>query len=188
LGDEGTNFFHTTATERYRINTITSLTAEDGRFITEHNEKAALLLEDFKKRMGCSSNPTMLYNLDQLVQARDDLDSLSRPFSMLEIDEIIKHMPSDKAPGPDGFNELFLKKCWEFIKEDIYTLCFDFFHDNLNLEAINSSFITLIPKVHNPTSVNDYRPISLLNGVIKIITKLLANRLQAKIIPLIHTN
>jgi hypothetical protein len=109
LGDEGTNFFHTTATERYRINTITSLTAEDGRFITEHNEKAALLLEDFKKRMGCSSNPTMLYNLDQLVQARDDLDSLSRPFSMLEIDEIIKHMPSDKAPGPDGFNELFLK-------------------------------------------------------------------------------
>ena len=188
LGDEGTKFFHAAATERYRINTITSLTAEDGRSITEHNEKAALLLEAFKKRMGCSSNPTMLYNLDHLVQARDDLVSLSRPFSTHEIDEVIKHMPSDKAPGPDGFNGLFLKKCWDLIKEDVYKLCFDFFNGNLNLEAINSSFITLIPKVHNPTSVNDYRPISLLNGVIKIITKLLANRLQAKIIPLIHTN
>jgi hypothetical protein len=122
------------------------------------------------------------------VQARDDLDSLSRPFSTLEIYEVIKHMSSDKALGPDGFNGLFLKKCWDLIKEDVYTLCFDFFNGDLNLEAINSSFITLIPKVHNPTSVNDYRPISLLNGVIKIITKLLANRLQAKIFPLIHTS
>ena len=103
-----------------------------------------------------------------LVQARDDLDSLSRPFSTLDIDEVIKHMPSDKAPGPNGFKGIFLK---------IYTLCFDFFNRTLNLEANNSSYVTLILKVHNPTSVNDFRYISLLNGVIKIITKLLANRL-----------
>lgn len=188
MGDEGTNFFHAAATERYRINTITNLIAEDGRTVTEHSEKAALLLEDLKKMMGYSSNPTMLFNLEQLVQPRNDLESFSSSFSTLDIDEVIKHMPSDKAPGPDGFNGLFLKKCWNIIKEDIYTLCFDFFNGNLSLEAINNSFITLIPKVHNPTSANDFRPISLLSGVIKIITKLLANRLQAKIIPLIHTN
>lgn len=49
--------------------------------------------------MGCSSNPTMLYNLAHLVRSSRDLDSLSRPFSTLEIDEITKHIPSDKAPG-----------------------------------------------------------------------------------------
>ena len=130
----------------------------------------------------------MLFILEELVQPRNDLESFSRSFSTLDIDEVIKHMPQDKATGPDGFNGLFMKKCWNIIKEDIYTLCFDFFNGNLSLEAINNSFITLIPKVHNPTSVNDFRPISLLSGVIKIITKLLANRLQEKIIPLIHTN
>jgi retron-type reverse transcriptase len=97
-------------------------------------------------------------------------------------------MASDKAPGPDGFNGMFLKKCWDIIKEDIYTLCFDFFNGSLSLEAINFSFITLVPKVHNPTSTNDFRPISLLNCVLKIITKLLADRLQTKIISLIHKN
>ena len=93
---------------------------EDGRTVTEHSEKAALLLEDFKKRMGCSSNPIMLFNLEELVQPRNDLESFSRSFSTLDIDEVIKHMPPDKAPGPDGFNGLFMKKCWNIIKEDIH--------------------------------------------------------------------
>jgi hypothetical protein len=129
----------------------------------------------------------MLFNLEQLVHPRNDLESFSRSFSTLDIDEVIKHMPPDKAPRPNGFNGLFMKKCWSIIREDIYTLCFDFFNGNLILEAINNSFITLIPKVHKPTSVNDFRPISLLSGVIKISTKFLANRPQEKIIPLIHT-
>jgi hypothetical protein len=86
-------------------------------------------------------------------------------------------MPSDKAPGPNGFNELFIKKCWHIIKEEVYQLCFDFFNEKIDLQAINSSFITLVPKVNNPSKVNDFRPISLINSIFKIITKLLGDRL-----------
>jgi hypothetical protein len=39
------------------------------------------------------------------------------------------------------------------------------------------SYIVLIPKVDNPLIVSEYRPISLLNSSIKLLTKLLANRL-----------
>jgi hypothetical protein len=56
-------------------------------------------------------------------------------------------MPSDKAPGPNGFNELFIKKCWHIIKEEVYQLCFDFFNEKIDLQVINSSFITL-PKYY----------------------------------------
>jgi retron-type reverse transcriptase len=56
------------------------------------------------------------------------------------------------------------------------------------LESINSSFITLIPKVENTTSPSDFRTISLLNSVLKILTKLLANRLQKIILKLVHNN
>ena len=97
-------------------------------------------------------------------------------------------MPADKAPGPNRFNGYFIKSCRETIKIYFYSLCFDFFNETLDLQSINNFFITLIPKTNNPTTVNDFRPISLLNCVLKIITKLLANRLQGKITSLIRTN
>jgi retron-type reverse transcriptase len=64
----------------------------------------------------------------------------------------------------------------------------DFYDEIVALESIKSSFITLIPKGDNPVSANDFRPISLLNSVLKIITKLLANRLQKVILKLVHSN
>jgi hypothetical protein len=97
-------------------------------------------------------------------------------------------MPTDKAPGPDGFNGLFLKKCWHLVKEDFYNLCDNFFHGQGTLEGINSSFITLIPKKDVPETVNDYRPISLMNLSPKMVTKILADRLQLEIRDLVHKN
>jgi hypothetical protein len=46
----------------------------------------------------------------------------------------------------------------------------------------------LIPKIDGPIRVNDFRPISLLNSSVKLITKVLANRLQPFITKLVHTN
>ena len=78
--------------------------------------------------------------------------------------------------------------CWQIIKEDFYKLCKVFFNLEVNLESINNSFITLVAKINNPESVNDYRPISLLNMDIKLLTKLLADRLQLVILKLLHAN
>lgn len=74
------------------------------------------------------------------------------------------------------------------IKEDFYQLCQDFFEGHLSLEPINNSFITQVPKINNPERVKDYRPISLLNCSIKILTKILSERLQLVILKLLHAN
>lgn len=66
-----------------------------------------------------------------------------------------------------------------FILPDIKNICEQFYQGSVNLQPINSSFITLIPKNNDPETVNDYRQISLLNCSIKLLTKLLANRLQS---------
>ena len=138
--------------------------------------------------MGQTAEPQMHYNLDDLFSTQEGLEFLSALFTREEIDNVVKQMPIDKAPGPDGFNGIFFKKCWHIIKEDIYQLCNDFFTGRVSLQAINSSFITLVPKCSHPVTPSDFRPISLLNSTLKLITKLMADKLQGIIISLIHKN
>jgi hypothetical protein len=119
---------------------------------------------------------------------QDGLQWLDSPFTKQEIDSIIAALPSDKSPGPDRFNTNFIKKYWHIISQDFYDLCEQFYQEDVCLRSINGSFIVLVPKKENPQSVRDFRPISLLNNSIKIITKLLANRLQTVMTSLVHKN
>lgn len=121
----------------------------------------------------------MQFDLQLLFQPCNSLDDLCQPFSKEEIDAVILDLPNDIAPGLDGFNSCFFKRAWHIIREDMYRLCWDFHSHRADLKNINYSYITLVPKKDNPERVNDFRPISLLNSSIKIITKILANRLQA---------
>jgi hypothetical protein len=52
----------------------------------------------------------MHFNLGNLVE-HHDLQQLDQQITHEEIDEIVKHLPSGKAPGTDGSNGAFLKKC-----------------------------------------------------------------------------
>jgi hypothetical protein len=116
------------------------------------------------------------------------LEQMDDCFSREEIDELVKDLPTDKSPGLDGFNGLFMKKCWAIIKEDFYRLFNSFYENCSDLRCLNGSFIMMVPKPGSPSGVNDYWPISLLGCPINLITKLLANRLQKVITSLIHVN
>lgn len=189
FGDECTKFFHAMATISHRRNSIPQLLNEQGQWVQDHEGKAGLLWNAFKRRMGVSSEPVMVFDLQSLVQAVPDLEELTPfPFLHSEIDDIVKRMPIDKAPGPDGFNGMFMKKCWQIIKSDFYALCEEFYNGSASLESINNSFVTLVPKVSSPETVSDYRPISLLNVGLKLLTKILADRLQMVILKLVHNN
>jgi hypothetical protein len=68
-------------------------------------------LEAFKEILGISDNPEMLFNLDELLERANDLRCLVEPFTHEEIDAVVASLPSNKSPGPDGFNMDFIKKC-----------------------------------------------------------------------------
>jgi hypothetical protein len=141
--------------------------------------------------MGKSDYPKMHFNLQEIYEncmVSNLRDELEIPFSSTKIDDVIKGLPNENFPGPDGFNNEFIKNCWNIIDAYIKKEMKDFYDGNIWLESINSSYITLIPKIDTPLLLGDFRPISLLNSVLKIVTKLLANRLQKIILKLVHKN
>ena len=176
------------ATERFRKNVISQIMDDDGRMVSDHNEKSALFFQEYKRRLGSSVDISMQFELNQLFSHLPDLEDLCIPFSGEEIDSIIQNLPVDKAPGPDGFNNCFFKKAWPTIRSDVYRLCDDFFHHCADIKSINHSYTTLVPKKDNPERINDFRPISLLNSSLKVVSKLLANRLQKKALQIVHVN
>jgi hypothetical protein len=187
LGDENSSFFHTTTTLSHKKNFIVTRRNAEGIAISEHDQKANLLWNSFKQRLGYSEFTNIAYNLNSIL-VEHNLNHLDADFNQQEIDAIIKCLPNNHAPGPDGFNGLFIKKCWDILKGDFTRLLTNFCRSNLNLRSINSSIIALIPKKNNPEIVDDYRPISLLNYSLKCITKLLSTRLQLVILQLVHKN
>lgn len=87
-------------------------------------------------------------------------------------------MHPDKAPGPDGYNPAFYQKFWHIIKDDVFKSGVEW----LNAEAfptwLTQTNITLIPKIAQPESMKDWRPIALCNVLYKIVSKVLSNRLK----------
>ncbi|GMJ04909.1 hypothetical protein HRI_004160100 [Hibiscus trionum] len=87
-------------------------------------------------------------------------------------------MESSKAPGPDGYSMGIFKKFWSVLKEDMMKFFDNFFKERGWEDGVNHSFITLIPKKLGVESLDDFRPISLVGGIYKILSKVLARRLK----------
>jgi hypothetical protein len=117
-------------------------------------------------------------NWERLQILPHNLDMLAGEFTEAEIKGAINQMPSDKAPGPDGFTGLFFKECWDIIKIDIMNVANAFHRLRTSSFAIlNTANVVLIPKKDGAESVLDFRPISLIHSFTKIIAKVLAMRL-----------
>jgi hypothetical protein len=109
---------------------------------------------------------------------RLDLSSLDSPFSDEELWEAIKDMPSEKAPGPDGFILAFYRKSWAIIRDDLVAV-FNSLHamDSRGFNMINGAHTVLIPKKPGAREPGDFRPTSLVRSLAIFFSKVLARRL-----------
>lgn len=116
-GDTNTKFFHRHARQRQRRNMITTL-KKDGQILTVHDQIVVAVDEYYEALFGRAARRAHAINLEVLKLPRYDLSSLERPFGEEEVEKIVKSMPLDKAPGPDGFTGRFYASCWHIIKGD----------------------------------------------------------------------
>ena len=119
--------------------------------------------------------------LQSTVTAEHNAELL-KPLTMEEVADTVKKMPTGKSPGIDTIPSEFYQEAWDDIQQDI----FNFVEESINLEGIsdelNISKIALLPKSEDRLKVQNYRPISLLNTMYKVVAKIYANRMK----PLLH--
>jgi hypothetical protein len=109
------------------------------------------------------------------------------PFQLEEIENAILNFDGNKSPGPDRFNFAFIKAFWGLFKGELRIL-FDQFHGTARLpNDFSTYFVALIPKIPSPFSLGDFRPISLLGCLYKIIAKVLISRLARVMNSLVDT-
>jgi hypothetical protein len=87
-------------------------------------------------------------------------------------------MKTDTAPGPDGFHVLFFKKFWPQLKLGILHILNDFVLGRIDIARLNFGILSLIPKVPGAEHISQYRPITLIDVIFKIISKAYATRLD----------
>jgi hypothetical protein len=86
-------------------------------------------------------------------------------------------MRSDSSPGPDGFGPSFFKSFWHVVKVDLMSFLEEFHRGDAHLAGINQAYIVLLPKAEDVVSADGFRPISLQNCIMKIVTRILTSRL-----------
>ena len=115
--------------------------------------------------------------------SQEEQQLCENPISMEEILNSLKDLPNNKTPGSDGLTTNFYKFFWIDIKEHVFnSFMYAFENGSLSIEQ-KRGILNIIPKKGKDLRyLKNWRPISLLNTDYKILTKLLANRLQ-KVIP-----
>ncbi|KAL2526290.1 Reverse transcriptase domain-containing protein [Abeliophyllum distichum] len=116
------------------------------------------------------------------IISSNDNRSLNALPSVEKVKEVVFSLDKDSAVGPDEFSGIFYQFCWVVIQSDSYEAIVDFFNGKIVPTWVAATSITLIPKKQNAEGWKDYRPISLCNVLNKILTKILASRLN-KLLP-----
>ncbi|KAJ0938354.1 putative RNA-directed DNA polymerase [Helianthus annuus] len=177
-GDENSKLFHTYINCRKASNVIHGLNI-GGEWVSKPTLVKKEVFKFFKSKFveDCVSRPVLpCHNLKKISGA--EADRVEGPFTAEEIKAAVFECGDDRSPGPDGFNFRFFKHFWNLFEDDVFNIMAAFFVSGKVNLGCGSSFIALIPKKRDPVGLSDYRPISLVGVVNKVISKVLANRLK----------
>ena len=182
-GEKSTKYF-LRILNRTSPNNFNDLITENGEVLTNDKEIEEEVVNFYKKLY---EEPTIINSnddsfFDELTAvSNEDDDWIARPISIEELGKTLDTC-SDSAPGPDGIPYSILRGLWS-IAGPILVNAWNYTIQTGNLPPSHkTSFLRLLPKMGKDLKkLTNWRPITLSNCDHKIITKVYANRISAKV-------
>ncbi|KAK3199551.1 hypothetical protein Dsin_022966 [Dipteronia sinensis] len=177
-GDKNSRFFHYVANSRRRKNFIGDILVDGERKLDPMEVRRGVLNHfklQFRRMMEIRPRIHCLV-MQRISQAQEIM--LEEEFTHEEVWEAISSCDGNKARGPDGLNLNFIKSNWDNIRDDFLGFLKEFHKDGEIVKHLNRTFIVLIPKIGKPERMLDFRPISLVDSLYKVLLKVLADRLR----------
>ncbi|GAA0181321.1 hypothetical protein LIER_42276 [Lithospermum erythrorhizon] len=179
-GDASTSFFHRQMRFQQAKNRITKIKNYDGVLVEDYEKVKELVVDyyrDFFDAKDCvACEEFVVANVMQKRVLESQKASLCRAVTVAEIESVMLGLKSGKAPGPNDLSTEFYKDVWPIVKTLVSEAVKTFFATSIMPNFINSTTISLIPKVQEPLLMKDFRPISCCNVVYKCISTILAGR------------
>ena len=142
-------------------------------FVHKHNQK----IDGFTEGV----------NIPQLNE--EEQESLEKDLTLEELKDALASFADNKSPGEDGFTKEFYQTFFDLIGKDLLNSYNDSLHKGSLSISQKRGSITLIPKGDvNLTDLKNWRPITLLNVDYKLLSKVLAKRMELLLPKLIHTD
>lgn len=130
---------------------------------------------------------SFLNNLDLPSLTTEESNFLEQPITSEELIKALHSMPNNKSPGPDGLPAEFYKHFWDILSPFFNKLFAEIQTTSTIPTHMNTALITVFLKPNkDPTHPSSYRPLSLINTDLKIITKTLATRIETVMQSLMH--
>lgn len=119
-GDENTAFFHRAVKMKHYHQQVLDIKDMYGNICVG---KEAVLQEYYQVLLGSDSGSRDQINTNVILSGPIINDEMSKCLNLVftkeEVRKTLFSIPGNKAPGPDGYNRTFYKKCWDIIGEDI---------------------------------------------------------------------
>ncbi|GLT60633.1 hypothetical protein SLA2020_333910 [Shorea laevis] len=179
-GDRNSSFFHCTASRRRNRNQIFQLQNDAGQLLQSEEEISTYVFQSLSSQFQACPTTTdtdIVFSFPPVITSEMN-NSLCADITLEEVRIATFQLGAFKAPGPDGFPGVFYQKHWDLVGGDVHRAISRFWATGFLLKEFNKTNIILIPKVKNPQTLSQYRPISLCNFVSKIISRIMVNRLQ----------
>ena len=177
-GDKNTKYFHKMANARARRNFLSKIRVNEVSLSSIHEIKEGVC-RAYQSLLSESGDWRPSINgLNFKVLGEGLASSLEVMFSEEEIFAALSSCCGDKAPGPDDFTMTFWLFCWDVVKPDILGLFREFYLHGTFQRSLNSTFLVLVPNKKGTEDLKDFRLISLIGGVYKLLAKVHANRLK----------